>query len=253
MSIWVDMHKISTGEVIIKEDDISFKLVDEKGLLSSFETVCMKKSTLLKFKLGKYVSICHLLEDLNIPVIIVPGIEKRSAPLQLWENKVYLERKGDDKHAAWVAAQIRLWEEMPLRGLYDSAEKVIKLFPQEMRTEYNGEKMEQLLVSTLAHEAMHAYFDRPGHEHLPYVVSVEEPMAEFGMLLYLYENQEESVIKGFYDDWAVADVTSKKTCYRYGYALMQQHLKEAGIADGKPYARKTSTLIELESYKIPLI
>ena len=253
MSVWSDIHKRSNGEGIQKENEIHFILKDENELLYSTEIVCVKQSAILPFNLGIYESIDNLLEKLNIPVIIVPGIVKRSAPLPLWENKVYLERKGDDKHAAWVAAQIRLWEEMPLRGLYDSAEKVIKLFPEEMHTEYNGEKMKQLLVSTLAHEAMHAYFDRPGHEHLPYVVSVEEPMAEFGMLLYLYENQEESVIKGFYDDWAVADVTSKKTCYRYGYALMQQHLKEAGIADGKPYARKTSTLIELESYKIPLI
>ena len=80
--------------------------------------------------------------------------------------------------------------------------------------------MGELLVSTLAHEAMHAYFNRPGHETFPYIYYVEEPLAEFGMLLYLHETKSK-----FYK-WAYDDVKSKTTCYKYGANLMDQCLYE---------------------------
>jgi len=246
MSVWKDIHDRSNGKTVRKEDDIHFTLVvDETVVLEANELGCIKKSACLPFKLGGYKSIDELLSTLGITVTIVPGIRKRTAPIQLWEAKVDLERKGDYKRAAMVEAQIRLWEDMSLRGLYDHAAKVIKLFPDEMRTEYNGKRMKELLVSTLAHEAMHAYFDRPGHDHLPDVVSVEEPMAEFGMLLYLHENQEKEPINTDFYAWAEQDVLNQKTCYRYGYALMQQHLmEEKAINSGR-----TRTRIDFESYK----
>ena len=59
-----------------------------------------------------------------------------------------------------------------------------------MKDEYGGQTMKELLASTLAHEAMHAYFDRQGHDRFPYVIRVEEPLAEFGMLLYLHETKQ---------------------------------------------------------------
>jgi len=245
MSVWADIHKRSNGETVRKEDDILFELVDKDALLEPNVLVYIKKSARLPFNLGGYESINHLLSELDIAVIIVPGIRKRTAPLQLWEAKVDLERRGDYKQAAMVEAQIRLWEDMSLRGLYDHAAKVIKLFPDEMRTEYNGKRMKELLISTLAHEAMHAFFDRPGHDHLPDVVSVEEPMAEFGMLLYLHENQGKEPINTDFYAWAEQDVLNQKTCYRYGFALMQQHLmEEKAINSGR-----TRTRIDFESYK----
>ena len=240
MSVWADIHKRSNGETVRKEDDILFELVDKDALLEPNVLVCIKQSARLPFNLGGYESINHLLSELDIAVIIVPGIRKRTAPLQLWEAKVDLERRGDYKQAAMVEAQIRLWEDMSLRGLYDHAAKVIKLFPDEMRTEYNGKRMKELLISTLAHEAMHAYFDRPGHDHLPDVVSVEEPMAEFGMLLYLHENQGKEPINTDFFAWAEQDVFNKKTCYRYGYALMEQYKKEG---------TNSPTRKDLEAYK----
>lgn len=126
---------------------------------------------------------------------------------------------------------------MPLRGCYIPDENVIKLYPEEMHTEYGGKCMEELIVSTLAHEVMHAYFNRPGHNNYPYAVLVEEPLAEFGMLLYLKETN-----CVFYD-WAKADVASKKTCYRYGANLMDQHLSAGQSSSLRNY---------LEAYKIML-
>ena len=65
---------------------------------------------------------------------------------------------------------------------------------------------------------MHAYFNRPGHEHFPYTMFVEEPLAEFGMLLYLHETSSP------YYEWAHNTVSDKKCCYGYGANIMDQYL-----------------------------
>lgn len=244
MSAWGEMRHRASGKTIRKEDEIHFPFEDKDRPLTSEEKSCIKIAAQLPFPLGNYNSFDDLLSALTIRVVVVPGIEKRHAPLSLWEAKETLERNDDGEKAALVLAKIKAWEAMPLRGYYDPANKVIKLFPDEMQQEYGGKCMKQLLVSTLAHEAMHAFFDRPGHDYLPYVVSVEEPMAEFGMLLYLHENKENETVNEFYG-WAENDVRAKKTCYRYGFSLMHQHLKEAeGLNSGK-----TPTRRDLESYK----
>ena len=97
-----------------------------------------------------------------------------------------------------------------------------------------GEVRRKYLVTTFVHEAMHAYFNRHHHELFPYVATVEEPLAEFGMLLFLKE-------KDFKDpdfDWAYDEVKNKKTCYRYGAAMMDFYL------NGDPQIRK-----DLDNYK----
>lgn len=103
---------------------------------------------------------------------------------------------------------------MPIRGLYDPEKNCIKLYPEEMRQEYSGMRMNELLVSTLAHETMHAYFNRPNHDKYPYIYFVEEPLAEFGMLVYLHQTGSS------YYNWAFNDVRRKRTCYHYGADLM---------------------------------
>ena len=104
-----------------------------------------------------------------------------------------------------------------------------------------GLSMYSLLVSTLAHESMHAYFDRTVRRSLPYVGRVEEPLAEFGMLLYLYDTKQKYIFK-----WARNDVRSKRTYYRYGDALMSLHLATED-ADGYSLTRR-----DLERYKRPV-
>ena len=196
---------------------------------------------------------------MGVNVIVASGIvSKRGVPRELkdaekfWEeeyHKLCEENRGTnndkirkDRQIAeinWGMARqsIYFWEEMPLRGCYIPDENVIKLYPDEMKGEYDGKRMEELIVSTLAHEVMHAYFNRPGHNNYPYAVLVEEPLAEFGMLLNLKETN-----CVFYD-WAKADVASKNTCYRYGANLMDQHLSAGQSSSLRNY---------LEAYKIML-
>ena len=209
--------------------------------------------------LGGYSSIDDILDKLGVNVILESGIvSERVVPRELkdaekfWEeeyHKLCEENRGTnndkirkDRQIAeinWGMARqsIYFWEKMPLRGCYIPDENVIKLYPDEMKGEYDGKRMEELIVSTLAHEVMHAYFNRPGHNNYPYAVLVEEPLAEFGMLLYLKETN-----CVFYD-WAKADVASKNTCYRYGANLMDQHLSAGQSSSLRNY---------LEAYKIML-
>ena len=211
------------------------------------------------FNFGGYSSIDDILDKLGVNVILESGIvSERVVPRELkdaekfWEeeyHKLCEENRGTnndkirkDRQIAeinWGMARqsIYFWEKMPLRGCYIPDENVIKLYPDEMEGEYDGKRMEELIVSTLAHEVMHAYFNRPGHNNYPYAVLVEEPLAEFGMLLYLKETN-----CVFYD-WAKADVASKNTCYRYGANLIDQHLSAGQSSSLRNY---------LEDYKIML-
>lgn len=192
---------------------------DQHSLLQEEETLLLQACLLLPFSLGNYESLDDILDDLHVKVIIEPGKPKRTLPPEL------------------LPEEIEPWLAMKLRGLYCPDKKVIKLYPENMKDEYDGLRMKELLVSTLAHEAMHAYFDRPqDNKSLPYIISVEEPFAEFGMLVFLYENR-------LFYRWAEEDVCSKRTVYRYGYALMSQHRAELrGSSD-------THTRRDLERYK----
>ena len=266
MSIWTDMQKRSSGETIREEDlqlakkklaqtlrdvisdsermalprvypgklietiktalkdtpyiaEVLPAIQDQHSLLQEEETLLLQACLLLPFSLGNYESLDNILDDLHVKVIIEPGKPKREVPPEL------------------LPEETEHWLAMKLRGRYCPDEKVIKLFPENMKDEYDGECMRELLVSTLAHEAMHAYFNRPqDNKSLPYIISVEEPFAEFGMLVFLYENR-------LFYRWAEEDVCSKLTVYRYGYALMSQHLAE--LRD----SGDTHTRRDLERYK----
>lgn len=218
-----------------------------------------------RFILGEYSSILEMLEQMNIEVCIDPDIKYHPIPAELNEAEEYwkaeVERLRDtpvDKSEYQDALQKlenireekKNWSLMILRGCYVREEKRIILYPNAMQKEYCGEKMDELLVSTLVHEIMHAYFDRPGHKNLPYLPFIEEPMAEFGMLLYLKETDK---LKNFPDgtnewyDWAYNDVKQKKTCYRFGAYLMDRYLIEGS------HSNLRRLLDEYKTYNTKLI
>ena len=235
-----------------------YKVLGDPALVSKWQNLITAFAK-RPFNFGGYSSIDDILDKLGVNVILESGIvSERGVPKELkdaekfWEEeyrKLREENLGannDKIRKDCQIAEIKLgmarqsiyfWEKMPLRGCYIPDENVIKLYPEEMHTEYGGKCMEELIVSTLAHEVMHAYFNRPGHNNYPYAVLVEEPLAEFGMLLNLKETN-----CVFYD-WAKADVASKNTCYRYGANLIDQHLSAGQSSSLRNY---------LEDYKIML-
>ena len=250
MSIWSDMQDRSSGKTVRKEDE----------LLTKEEILFLQACTLLPFKIGSFSSIDDLLGKLGVCIQIAPGIEYHKVPSELLEERNYWEKerkkwKEDSPEyneirdiLEKIGDEIRAWQAFPIRGEYLREDKIIKLYPKEMREECEsdgrktpGLSMYSLLVSTLAHESMHAYFDRTVRRSLPYVGRVEEPLAEFGMLLYLYETNQKYIF-----NWARNDVRSKRTYYRYGDALMSLHLATAD-ADGYSLTRR-----DLEIYKRPV-
>ena len=226
-------------------------IIDNHSLLTAAQTLLLQQCSNLAFQIGKYTSLDDVLTRLKVNVIIEPGIPKITIPsaieeaVEYWKEEIKrLETSPMNEESVEVynnyekaLVEKRDWCQMTLRGLYDPKANVIKLFPEEMKQEYRGNRMDELLVSTLAHEAMHAYFNRPRHKRLPYVVFVEEPLAEFGMLLYLKDT-----ISSYYQ-WAYKDVSNKKTCYRYGVNMMKKYLKEGAPSPTRQYLEKYKFLL----------
>lgn len=250
MSIWSDIQDRSSGDAVRKEDE----------LLKKEETLFLQACTLLPFKIGRFSSIDDLLSELGVCIQIAPGIKYHVVPSELLKERDYWEKEqkkwkedSPEYNEIWdirkkIGDEISAWKAFRIRGEYLSDDKIIKLYPKEMREECEsdggktpGLSMYSLLVSTLAHESMHAYFDRTVCRSLPYVGRVEEPLAEFGMLLYLYETNQKYIF-----NWARNDVRSKRTYYRYGDALMSLHL---ATADAN---RDSLTRRDLEIYKRPV-
>lgn len=228
-------------------------IIDDHSLLTQQQLDLLKQCAAVPFSLGTFVSIDNILTELKVDVIIEPGIITRSIPRELeevqnyWNAKkkqadVYMEERNQaERNLDIISQNLDAWRTMQLRGLYDPKKNQIKLFPEEMRQEYSGKSMDELLVSTLAHETMHAYFNRPYHKSYPYIIFVEEPLAEFGMLLYLYETGSN------YYQWAYTDVSGKRTCYKYGATLMDWHIQMCGGAYTMPI--QTGCRKYLETYK----
>ena len=226
-----------------------FDIEDKETLLSTDELLLLQTSLILPFYLLKGSSLEYSsLEDIlirgRVRVIIDPrkpqNKDMRKIPAELDNARRYWEKMVDEnpnddfarKKLAEVLEEIDIWKRVLILGLYMPTEKIILLFPNNM----SSKEMPMLLVSTLAHEVMHAYFDRTPLDNYPYVYSIEEPMAEFGMLLYLKETYQME-----YFDWAKGFVGSKKSCYRYGSALMEQCEKEGS---------SSQTRKDFELYKI---
>lgn len=234
-------------------------IIDDHSLLSQQQIDLLKQCAAIPFSLGAFGSIDDMLTTLKVDVIIEPGIITRSIPSELKKAEDYWnaqKSQADDyieeiehnieeiEHNLWIINQnIEVWQKMPLRGLYDPKKNHIKLFPEEMQQEYGGQKMDELLVSTLVHETMHAYFNRPRHKGYPYAIFVEEPLAEYGMLLYLHETIS------IYYNWAYDDVSSKNTCYKYGAVMMDQYL--SGNTALREYLESYKILID--KYAIPSV
>ncbi|MDD5892699.1 MAG: hypothetical protein PUC72_09260 [Bacteroidales bacterium] len=250
MSIWSDMEDRSAGDIVRKEDANWGRLrfgVDESVKLLDSEIVMIIDAALKSFTFGGFSKLDKMLSTLGVTLVISPDTPKRIVPSGIsewvlyWENELQRLEKvlgPDDKNNQFykdaleehekAKKEVDAWSAMALLGRYDRFQKKIILYPNNMP----GQDRKGYLVTTFVHEAMHAYFDRHPRELFPYVATVEEPLAEFGMLLFLKETNNN------YYKWAYDNVVSKETCYRYGAALMDRYEK------GDNQIRQ-----DLESYK----
>lgn len=250
MSIWSDMQDRGVGKAVRKEDANLRRLrfvVDESVKLLDPEIVTIIDAALASFTFGGFTSLDDMLFKLEETLVISPDTPTRDVPSGISEwvlywknelkrlesllgkdcasNKLY---KDAQKELEKAQKEVVAWADMKYLGHYDRFQNEIILYPNNMP----GQDRKEYLVTTFVHEAMHAYFDRHPRELFPYVATVEEPLAEFGMLLFLKETNNT------YYEWAYRNVVSKGTCYRYGAALMDRYEK------GDNQIRQ-----DLESYK----
>ena len=226
-------------------------IIDQNALLTSEQKDLLRENANKAYSFGGFISLDDIVTRLKVDVIIEPGTPIRSVDdyyekaIMYWRSmyeQLYEKIQEDDSLRAEcrnireklerLEVERQAHSSMMLLGLYDSQKNVIKLFPDAM-AKADASKMDEYLVSTFAHEVMHAYFNRPGHDKYPYAMFVEEPLAEFGMLLYLHETHSK------YYNWAHDNVSNKRCCYGYGANIMDQYL------GGDKSLRKI-----LEEYKI---
>lgn len=195
------------------------KLIDNHHLLTAIQTQLLHQNAGEPFSFGKFKSLDDILTQLDVEVIIEPGIVYHSVPESLKDAEAFwkgLAKRGGETRKLAENTYEEICKEKDelshtlILGLYDSANNCIILYPEAMMLVDGGMRMDELLVSTLAHETMHAYFNRPGHDKYPYIYFVEEPLAEFGMLVYLHKTGSS------YYGWVRRYVLGKSTCYRYG-------------------------------------
>ena len=109
-------------------------------------------------------------------------------------------------------------------GQYNPSEKKITLFNKNIKD--NVKDREEIKASTILHELMHAYFDC-GLSRKPNLELIEEPLAEAGMLDFLYHCNGRSF------DNVLQRVAEKKNTpciahYGFGAYIHQQSEKEIG-------------------------
>lgn len=178
------------------------KIIDNYGLRVSQVQRLMDDAS-EPFNVGVYGSLDDILEKLKVEVVIEPGVVHYDILDDEFveKAKAYWERKKEEYWESnrcfaisisdFILPSLRpeRYKNQLLLGCYKPAENVIILYPEAMGAKTEGKDISGILAATLAHETMHAYFDRPGHKNFPYAPFVEEPLAEFGSLLYLNDTK----------------------------------------------------------------
>ena len=207
----------------VREDIV---IEDKHDILTNDQNELLQNGASLDFCLGDYASLANMLNALGVKVRICKGINWFYDFYESDYIELYWRRKLREQSPKLEPILKRLKEERDwlktytIRGRYLPKEKIIELYPDEMKAEPDGKKyFEYLLLTTFVHEAMHAYFDRPRHSDYTYARLVEEPMAEFGMLLWL----KETIMPDALQKWAYDVVAKRNSCYRYGANLIDQY------------------------------
>lgn len=245
----------------LRKEDL-LKVTDDYNLLTGEQIDLLSIIAAKPFCFGGFESLTSIIDEGAVSVEVQKGVYTCSVPLELinlkkyWDRVISEQNRADDdcstmtdvalRRSNEIGQEIEAWGNMLKLGEYLPKDKIIVLYPEAMKKciAAKGWEMDHfnlLLVTTFVHETMHAYFDRKDHETYPYIPFVEEPLAEFGMLLFLKETGHE-----FYEQ-AYNNVKVKTTCYKYGASLMDRHIYECNLLNGS----YESTIRQfLESYKV---
>ena len=236
MSIWGDMRKRSSGEVIRNEDLLSIidnanlskdEEDDIKNLLGELFYHAIKRCGVLSNGLGQDVELS----------------EKRKTYHELFiERHLFPE---NEKERDKVEKEIKA-----IRVLGEYKDGIIILYVNNIKdcaSEQNAPGISGKPYLTVTryvylHELMHAFFERKGGKDYAYNREYEEGLAEFGALIHLNQlvntPQDKWVPEVKYAskeelDWAVRHVEGKKAaleCYARGAYLFKLFGHDKGLS-----------------------
>lgn len=243
LGLWDIIRKGENSSAV----NYGIEITDEKGTLQKDETLLLKLIAAVPFTLGVYNSLEELITHLKVKIIIDPDTKVRyhsslsesKKEQEYWQKKLEElkdkkdspEYKDAEKMSGYYGRQVGIWERSWIFGEYihplnDGDAPVIKLYPNVIREKYKNAGhgvIGEYLAATFVHELMHAYFDRPLHSRREFLhfYSDEEPMAEFGTLLFFFETKQNWLFKRTY-----GRIAHKRNYYRYGAALMDRYRRE---------------------------
>lgn len=195
-------------------------IINKVPWITDRELDLLKDNASIPFSLGRFDSLDEILTSLGVNVILELGDTESTGS----------SIKGNDPKYKVKAS-----------AYYDTKLNVICIYPDKIQRKSAGHNFDELLVATFAHETMHAYFNRNGVVGCPYALQVEEPLAEFGMLLFLHETNSHDY------QCAYDHVRNKKDCYRYGALLMDQHMKSGPESAERQYLERYPILLSPKS------
>lgn len=136
--------------------------------------------------------------------------------------------------------EMALWKEMKRIGYYDQQRNRIVLFPEMVDeavaanslrntapcNEHSDEPVRTfsfyrstwacLMLTAFVRAVLRAYFCRYSHANRPYQPYIEEPLVEFGVLLYLKSTHS------VFCHWTADDIRHMPSCHHLGASIMEQ-------------------------------
>ena len=247
MSVWGDVRKRSSGEVLRRDHEIN---VQDYAKLSKEEFDEIK--SLLENLFYNALKKCEVLSTIDGLGQYVDLSEKRKTYLDYFTEHQLLPENNDEREK--VEKVIKA-----IRVLGEYKDGVIILYINNIKDcaieqnapGINGKPYLSVTRYVYLHELMHAFFERKGGKDYVYCLEYEEGLAEFGALLHLKQlvntPQDEWIPKVKYAskeelDWAVRHVEGKKgalECYARGSYLFKLfgHNKELSKSMLEAYPR----------------
>lgn len=221
---------------------ISENLVNE-GLLTEPEIESLDSAYSSGFPFLGYASLSDFIEEKKVKIVIsedTPSRDYLSTDedlIRLYEElkewREIFEKTGQLdklKEAEAILDELESLKHFVVLGEYKSKTKEVVLYIKNIRNVHSGLTSKMLLSIVYVHEMMHAYFDREYEQkRIPYIIDVEEPLAEVGVLFFAESNYQ-----SMFDD-IKEYIKNGVSPYRLGFKLYDQ------------YKDKTKQIIE--SYK----
>lgn len=239
--------RLNIGKLNIRDIELCcINICDLQNLLNYHQHSLLQTIAIHDFPSKEQKKIYEWIKEREIKVVIDENVKERSIPKEFEEHLNQLKNECDeaerrispedektrrdyeralDDYKWWYSSSLD-----EILGEYIKDEKKIVLYPNAMKNAAkNPNDEDNLLRTTFVHEVMHAYFNRDDkREKLPYILQIEEPLAEFGMLKFMKDYD-----KNLYE-WALDNVSKKNNFYGLGADLMKAYLGKK-IPCRKPY------------------